>query len=52
MSPEDNKNIKQKLDFFYKNMIRSPIFIENYNNIKPQIFNMELRRYLQVNYNI
>jgi len=43
---------KQKLDFFYKNINRLPIFIENYNNIKPQIFNNELSLYLQVNYNI
>jgi hypothetical protein len=52
MSPENKENIKQKLGFFYNNMIRSPIFIENYNHIKPQIYNMELKRYLQVNYNI
>jgi len=33
-------------------MIRSHIFIQNYKNIKPQIFNQTLKRYLQVNFNI
>lgn len=52
MSYEDKKHISNKLAFFYKSMIRSPIFIENYNNIKPQIFNTELKRYLQLHFNI
>jgi hypothetical protein len=52
MSMEDKEIVKEKLKLFYKNIIRSPIFIENYNNIKPQIFNIQLRNYLQENYNI
>jgi hypothetical protein len=52
MTYVDKESIKQKLESFYKNIIRSHIFIQNYKNIKPQIFNQTLKRYLQVNFNI
>ena len=52
MSTTDKVNIQNKLNFFYYNFIRSPIFMENYRKIKPQIANLAVTHYLQLHYNI
>jgi hypothetical protein len=52
MEDTDKVNIKNKLNFFYNNFIRSPIFMENYNKIKPQIADLAVTQYLQLHYNI
>lgn len=45
-------NIKTKIKFFFKNLINSPIFIENYNNIKNRLFSNSVKKYLQEEFNL
>jgi hypothetical protein len=52
MTDKNRLNIRTKLNFFYGNFIRSPIFLENYKKIKPQLANLSVIDYLQNNYNI
>lgn len=51
----DNKtkaNIETKIELFFKNVINSPIFMENYNNIKSRLFSESVKNYLQNKFNI
>lgn len=45
-------SIKSKLNNFINNLVDSPIFIENYEHFKPEIYSVTLRNYLQQNFNI
>jgi len=45
-------NIETKIDLFYKNVISSPIFMENYMNIKNRLFSESVKNYLQEKFNI
>lgn len=51
----DNKtkvDIETKIELFFKNVINSPIFMENYNNIKNRLFSESVKNYLQNKFNI
>jgi len=51
----DNKtkvDIETKIELFFKNVINSPIFMENYNNIKTRLFSESVKNYLQNKFNI
>jgi hypothetical protein len=45
-------NIETKIDLFYKNVVSSPIFLENYMNIKNRLFSESVKNYLQEKFNI
>jgi hypothetical protein len=45
-------NIETKIELFFKNVINSPIFMENYNNIKSRLFSESVKNYLQNKFNI
>lgn len=45
-------DIEKKIDLFFKNLINSPIFIENYNYIKNRLFSNGVKNYLQEKFNI
>lgn len=45
-------NIETKIELFFKNVINSPIFMENYNNIKSRVFSESVKNYLQEKFNI
>jgi ABC-type multidrug transport system fused ATPase/permease subunit len=47
-------NIENKIKLFFKNVTSSPIFLENYNNIKSQnrLFSQSIKDYLQEKFNI
>jgi len=44
--------IKEKVDKFITLILRSPIFIENFNELKSTLFSEKLVNYFQKNYNI
>jgi hypothetical protein len=46
------QNIKTKFDLFIQSLIKSPIFLENYQHIKPTLYANSLKTYLQQNFNI
>jgi len=49
----ENKNkIINKLNLFFLNVKSSPIFMENYNNIKDRLFTNSLKNYLKTNFNL
>jgi DNA-binding transcriptional regulator YhcF (GntR family) len=52
LSPSESNDIEEKLDKFIKNMIKSPIFVENYNNIKMNFVSESLSNYMQKHFNI
>lgn len=45
-------NIETKIELFFKNVINSPIFMENYNNLKSRVFSESVKNYLQEKFNI
>ena len=45
-------DIETKIELFFKNVINSPIFMENYNNIKNRLFSESVKNYLQQKFNI
>ena len=45
-------DIETKIELFFKNVINSPIFMENYNNIKNRLFSESIKNYLQQKFNI
>jgi predicted PurR-regulated permease PerM len=47
-------NIETKIKLFFKNVVSSPIFIENYNNLKKHnyLFSQSIKDYLQKNFNL
>jgi hypothetical protein len=49
----DNLSIIQlKFDKFITDLISSPTFMENYYHLKPNLFSIQLKDYLESNYNI
>jgi len=46
------QNIELKLKLFFINFKNSPIFIENYNNMKEHLFSSTIKDYLKSNFNI
>ena len=45
-------NVQTKFDMFIKNIVASPIFLENYNNMKSDLYSINLKNYLQENFNM
>ena len=47
-------NIENKINLFFKNITSSPIFLENYNDIKNhnRLFSQSVKDYLKTNFNI
>ena len=45
-------DIETKIELFFKNLINSPMFIENYNSIKNRLFSQGVKNYLQEKFNI
>jgi hypothetical protein len=52
LTPEEKSYIEGKLNKFITNMVNSPIFIENYNNIKLNFVSPSLTEYMQQHFNI
>jgi hypothetical protein len=52
LSPSESNDIEEKLNKFITNMIKSPIFVENYNNIKINFVSESLSNYMQQHFNI
>jgi len=52
LSSSESNDIEEKLNKFITNMIKSPIFIENYNNIKINFVSESLSNYMQQHFNI
>ena len=46
------KNIEEKLKLFFQNFIDSPIFMENYNNMKEHLFSKTIKDFLHSEFNI
>lgn len=44
--------IKYKINTFIKDLISSPIFVENYEQVKPNLFSVTLRNYIEKHFNI
>ena len=44
--------IKEKLDKFITNMVQSPIFVENYNNVKTSFVSTELGNYMKTHFKL
>lgn len=45
-------DIETKIELFFKNLINSQMFIENYNSIKNRLFSQGVKNYLQEKFNI
>lgn len=52
MSQADLMVVKYKFNRFLEDLISSPTFLENYKKIKPTIYSIELRNYIQRKFNI
>jgi hypothetical protein len=52
LNPEEKGYIEGKLNKFITNMVNSPIFVENYNNIKLNFVSPSLTEYMQQHFNI
>jgi ABC-type multidrug transport system fused ATPase/permease subunit len=52
MSKDNQIIIKQKVDIFISLILRSPIFVENFQELKSTLFSIKLVDYFQKNYNI
>lgn len=52
LSPKDENEITEKLDKFITSMIKSPIFLENYNNLRKTFISITLKNYMKEHYNI
>lgn len=52
LSPTELKDIEEKLDKLIRNMVSSPIFVENYKNIKLNFVSESLSNYMHKHYNI
>ena len=44
--------IEEKLDKFITNMVQSPIFVENYNNVKASFVSTELGKYMKQHFKL
>ena len=52
LSQNDADVIEEKLDKFISNMIDSPIFIENYNNVKANFVSTQLGKYMKQHFKL
>ena len=52
LSQNDADVIEQKLDKFIANMVQSPIFIENYNNVKSNFVSTQLGNYFKQHFKL
>jgi len=52
LSKTDADVIEDKLDKFITNMVQSPIFVENYNNVKPNFVSTQLGKYMKQHFKI
>ena len=52
LSQNDADVIEQKLDKFIANMVQSPIFIENYNNVKSNFVSTQLGNYMKTHFKL
>ena len=52
LSQNDADVIEQKLDKFITNMVQSPIFIENYNNVKSNFVSTQLGKYMKQHFKL
>ena len=52
LSQSDADVIEDKLNKFITNMVQSPIFIENYNNVKPNFVSTQLGKYMKQHFKL
>jgi DNA-binding transcriptional regulator YhcF (GntR family) len=52
LTQQDKDEITDKLDQFITNMVKSQIFLENYNNLKKTFISIPLKNYMQEHFNI
>jgi len=52
LSQNDADVIEQKLDKFITNMVQSPIFVENYNNVKSNFVSTQLGNYMKQHFKL
>jgi hypothetical protein len=52
LSQNDADVIEEKMDKFIGNMVDSPIFIENYNNVKSSFVSTELGKYMKQHFKL
>ena len=52
LNQEDKNDVTEKLDKFITSMIKSPIFLENYNNLRKTFISITLKNYMKEHYNI
>jgi hypothetical protein len=52
LSQNDADVIEQKLDKFIANMVQSPIFIENYNNVRANFVSTQLGKYMKQHFKL
>lgn len=52
LNQEDKNDVTEKLDKFITSMIKSPIFLENYNNLRKTFISITLKNYMKEHFNI
>ena len=52
LNQEDKNDVTDKLDKFITSMVKSPIFLENYNNIRKTFISITLKNYMKEHFNI
>ena len=52
LNQQDKDEITDKLDQFITSMVKSQIFLENYNNLKKTFISIPLKNYMQEHFNI
>lgn len=52
LTQQDIKDITNKLDTFITDMIKSSIFLENYNNLRKTFISIALKKYIKKHFNI
>ncbi len=52
LNQEDKNDVTDKLDKFITSMVKSPIFLENYNNLRKTFISITLKKYMKEHFNI
>ena len=52
LNQEDKNDVTDKLDKFITSMVKSPIFLENYNNLRKTFISITLKNYMKEHFNI
>jgi hypothetical protein len=52
ISQTETKGVQIKINRFIIDLLRSPVFIENYKQMKPTLMSPLLRKYMETNFNI